>query len=114
MTTCDALANGVPLVALAGDRPLARQSASLLAAAGRPDWVAANVDDYVALALELAAAPAADADRTRASLSAGFGASRLADVEGFARTFERACATMVEVGPRGTSRGPLPPLEIDG
>ncbi|MFO1283485.1 MAG: tetratricopeptide repeat protein [Burkholderiales bacterium] len=114
VTTCDALANGVPLVALAGDRPLARQSASLLAAAGRPDWVAANVDDYVALALELAAAPAADADRTRASLSAGFGASRLADVEGFARTFERACATMVEVGPRGTSRGPLPPLEIDG
>ena len=40
VTTCDALAHGVPVVTLAGDRMVARQGAALLTAAGRPQWIA--------------------------------------------------------------------------
>jgi len=109
VTTCDALAHGVPVVALRGDRPIARQSASLLAAAGHPEWVAATPDDYVRRALDLARTPGLAASREQRA--AAIAASPLCDVEGFARRLERAFEAMVEAGPRD-DRVPAPPIEI--
>lgn len=49
-TTCEALWMGVPTLTLAGQTLLARQGAQLLTAAGLPDWIATDVDDYIARA----------------------------------------------------------------
>ena len=57
-TTCEALWMGVPVVALLGDRHAARVSASLLTAAGHPEWIAHSEDEYVRLATDLANDPA--------------------------------------------------------
>ena len=54
VTTCDALAMGVPVVALRGHSLVARQSAGLLHAIGCSDWVADDIDGYVARAVMLA------------------------------------------------------------
>lgn len=47
-TTCEALWMGVPTLTLAGHSLLGRQGASMMACAGLGDWIAADVDDYVA------------------------------------------------------------------
>ena len=52
VTTCEALASGVPVVALAGSRPLARQSLSVLARSGLSDLIAADADAYLQIAAE--------------------------------------------------------------
>jgi predicted O-linked N-acetylglucosamine transferase (SPINDLY family) len=57
-TTCEALWMGVPVVSLAGDRHMSRVGASLLTAVGHPEWIAADADDYVRRAIELASDPA--------------------------------------------------------
>ena len=57
---------GAPVVTLLGDRHASRVSASLLTAAGHPEWIARTQDDYVRIATELAS------DRAKlASLRAG-------------------------------------------
>jgi len=56
-TTCEALWMGVPVVTLMGDRHIARVSGSLLAAIGREEWVATTPEDYVRIAVDLAADP---------------------------------------------------------
>lgn len=53
-TTCEALWMGVPTVTLMGDTMLSRQGGSLLAYAGLTDWVAANKDEYVDIAVSRA------------------------------------------------------------
>jgi predicted O-linked N-acetylglucosamine transferase (SPINDLY family) len=53
-TTCEALWMGVPVVTLAGDRHAARVGVSLLTAAGHPELIAHDADDYVRLASALA------------------------------------------------------------
>ncbi len=50
-TSVEALWMGVPVLTLAGATPLARQGVSLLGNLGLHDWVAADVDDYVAKAV---------------------------------------------------------------
>ena len=52
VTTCEALSSGVPVVALAGNRPLARQSLSVLARSGLGDLIAADADSYLQFAAE--------------------------------------------------------------
>ncbi len=65
-TTCEALWMGVPVVTLHGDRHAARVGASLLTAAGHPEWIARDGAGYVRIAAELASEPARRADlRTR-------------------------------------------------
>ena len=53
-TTCEALWMGVPVVTLLGDRHSARVSASLLHAAGFPEWVATDAEQFARIAAELA------------------------------------------------------------
>jgi len=53
-TTCEALWMGVPVVTLAGDRHMSRVGASLLRAAGHPEWVADSAATYVEIAARLA------------------------------------------------------------
>jgi len=57
-TTCEALWMGVPVVTRCGDRHAARVGASLLAAAGHPEWTASSADDYRRIAVALAEDPA--------------------------------------------------------
>lgn len=109
VTTCDALVHGVPVVALRGSRPIGRQGASLLAAAGRPEWIAATPEAYVDLAVALARSR--DLAALRASLAASVASSPLCDVDAFARRLEHAFEAMVGAGPRD-DRAPLPPIEI--
>ena len=45
-TTCEALWMGVPTLTLRGNNMLSRQGASLLKAAGLPEWIANSIDDY--------------------------------------------------------------------
>jgi predicted O-linked N-acetylglucosamine transferase (SPINDLY family) len=54
-TTCEALWMGVPVVTLLGDRHAARVSASLLTAAGHPEWIAHSENEYMSIATALAA-----------------------------------------------------------
>jgi predicted O-linked N-acetylglucosamine transferase (SPINDLY family) len=49
------------VVTVRGDRHASRVGASLLTAAGHPEWIAGSVDDYVRLAVDLAS------DRARLS-----------------------------------------------
>ena len=82
-TTCEALWMGVPVVTLAGTRHASRVGLSLLRAAGRPEWIAENAEQYVAIAVDLAT----DLDRLvaqRAGLRRALAASALCDAEGFA------------------------------
>lgn len=53
-TTCEAMWMGVPVITLAGDSHVSRVGVSLLNAAGMPQLVANNEQEYVALAAALA------------------------------------------------------------
>jgi predicted O-linked N-acetylglucosamine transferase (SPINDLY family) len=87
-TACEALLMGVPLLSLRGDRTWGRLSASVLAALGLDDWVAACPDAYVALAARWAADLPALAG-LRAGLR-GRLLARLGDGPGFTRRLEAA------------------------
>jgi predicted O-linked N-acetylglucosamine transferase (SPINDLY family) len=92
-TTVDCLLSGVPVVTLAGGRYSSRMGASLLRAAGRPEWVAESVGDYVALAVGLASDIGRLAE-TRARLRAETAASPLCDAPGFVRGLEATFETI--------------------
>ncbi len=53
-TSVEALWMGVPVLTLQGGCVLSRQGETLLQAAGLPDWIARDVDDYVAKAVTFA------------------------------------------------------------
>ena len=57
MTTCEALAMGVPVVTLRGESHGARFGESLLRNANQPELIAATPEDYVRLAVRLASSP---------------------------------------------------------
>ncbi len=92
-TTCEALWMGVPTVTLAGERLLSRQGASILTAAGLPDWIAGNEADYAAQAVSRAGDQEA-LTRLRLGLRARVAASPLFDAPRFARNFEDAAWKM--------------------
>lgn len=68
---------GLPVVTLRGDRRVGRTGASVLRAAGRPDWIADTPGQYVEIAARLALA--SDLGGLRASLRGQVLASPLAD-----------------------------------
>ncbi len=91
-TTAEALWMGVPVLTLAGERFLARQSEGLLKNAGLASWVADNADDYVAKAIHFAGDPGLDALRQR--LRAQVLASPVFDAPRFAAHFAQALRGM--------------------
>ncbi|NVZ11800.1 tetratricopeptide repeat protein, partial [Allochromatium humboldtianum] len=92
-TTCEALWMGVPTITLAGDTLLARQGASLLTAAGLPDWVAHSEDEYVGKAITFAQNPASLAV-LRAGLRERVARSPLFDAPRFASHLSQALWVM--------------------
>ncbi len=90
---CRALWMGVPVLTLAGDHQATRLGASLLTAAGHPEWTAETPEDLAAVAGELAS----DLGRLRdlrARLRGHVGGSALADLAGFVRDLEQAYRAM--------------------
>jgi len=86
-TTCEALWMGVPTLTLAGETLLARQGASLLAAAGLSEWIAETEQRYIEQALAFANdLPYLACLRQR--LRSQVLASPLFDGEQFAQNFE--------------------------
>ena len=76
---------GGPVVALRGERHSARVGASLLSAAGQPQWIAETPQDYVEIARSLAGARP-----PRADVKDALFASRLMDAERHVSKLENA------------------------
>ncbi len=94
-TTAEALWMGVPVLTLAGERFLARQSAGLLANAGLADWIARDAEDYIEKAIGFAGnlgEPGLAGLRRR--LRSQVLASPVFDAPRFARHFEDALRGM--------------------
>tara|TARA_R110000823_G_scaffold130015_12_gene257935 strand:- start:50162 stop:51880 length:1719 start_codon:yes stop_codon:yes gene_type:complete len=89
VTTFDALAMGVPVVALHGNAPVARQSASILEHLQLGGWVAHSKEEYVEQALRLLEPTNNRAARRQLT---GDGASDSFDVAGFTTTLLQALA----------------------
>jgi len=92
-TSVECLWMGVPFVTLAGKTFMSRQGVGLLNNAGLPDWIAADEDDYVKLAVR----QAGDLDtlrQLRQELRARVLASPIFDAQSFARNFEDALRGM--------------------
>ena len=53
-TSCDLMWMGIPLVTLTSQTIMGRAGTGLLRMLGRPEWIAASEDDYVAIAADLA------------------------------------------------------------
>ena len=102
-TSLQALWMGVPLVTLAGGNFAGRMGASFLTTLGRPEWVAGDEDDYVAIARRLAA----EASRWRGSrerLRQQMAASPLSDIASYTRHLEALYETMWQDRATGSSR----------
>jgi protein O-GlcNAc transferase len=54
---CEALWSGVPVISRQGTRRSESVGASILAAAGRPNWITSSTDEYMQISLELAKDP---------------------------------------------------------
>jgi protein O-GlcNAc transferase len=89
LTTCEALWMGVPTVTLPCETFASRHSTSHLSNVGLEDWVAADLDDYVKLAVTKAADLESLA-KLRASLRTRVKASPLCDAPRFGRNLGAA------------------------
>lgn len=94
-TTCDALWMGVPVVSLVGDRMGSRMTASMLAAIGRPEWLAADEEEYVSRVVALAR-DVAGRRTLRGEQRATMDASPLCDAHGLTRALEDAYRGMFD------------------
>jgi predicted O-linked N-acetylglucosamine transferase (SPINDLY family) len=86
-TTLDSLWMGVPVLTLAGDPPISRSTASILATLGMNDWIARTPDEFVAFAARLASDPGALA-ALRAGLRTNLETSILMDGARFTAQLE--------------------------
>jgi protein O-GlcNAc transferase len=89
LTTCEALWQGVPIVAIAEERMISRQTAAMLQLVGAGEFVARTRDEYVALAVGWAQRPA-DLALVRQELRGRMRASPLCDGPRFTRDLETA------------------------
>jgi protein O-GlcNAc transferase len=100
VTASDALWAGLPLVTCRGEAFAGRVAASVLTAAGLPELITTNLDDYERLALQLARAPEM-LSRIRRKLQASRQTCPLFDTARFRRHLETAYQTMWEIAHRG-------------
>ncbi|MFZ5721742.1 MAG: tetratricopeptide repeat protein [Pseudomonadota bacterium] len=95
-TSCDALANGVPVLTQGGgDDFYSRIGLPVILPCGLPELVAEGWDDYVARALDLTEDPQA-LDALRSRVRAGFDASPYRDEVGFTQNLEGVFRQMFE------------------
>lgn len=107
LTSCEALWMGVPVLTLAGSRPVSRQTMGFLTLLGLFDFVAHDHNGFVAAALALAGDRGRLSDLRR-DLRGRMAASPLCDGGRFAAHVEWAFVWMVE-----RARAGLPPLSFD-
>ncbi len=108
--SCEALWRGVPIVSCRGDRRAGVLGATILTAAGRPEWIAQNADEFA----EIARALAADLDTLallRKSLPGEFRKSRMCDARRFTLAFETLLSDLTEKSraKAGASKGGIGP-----
>jgi predicted O-linked N-acetylglucosamine transferase (SPINDLY family) len=111
-STFEALWMGVPVVTLCGRLPVARAGLSILTQAGLPELVAADVDGYMRIAVDLAL----DLPRLgtlRRELRSRLAASPLLDVPRFTRHLESAFLGMWRRWCAGLPPGELLPIPGD-
>jgi len=99
-TASDALWVGLPVLTCKGEAFAGRVAASLLQAAGIPELITSNLEDYQTLALKLARDPALLAE-IKAKLVRNRDTCPLFNTERFARHIEVAYTTMWETWQRG-------------
>jgi predicted O-linked N-acetylglucosamine transferase (SPINDLY family) len=99
-TASDALWAGLPLLTCMGEAFAAKVAASLLNAIGLPELITRHLEEYEALALELATTPALLAD-IRSRLAQNRTSHPLFDTNRFRRHIESAYSTMWERYQRG-------------
>jgi len=80
---------GVPTLTIAGDRLISRQGASLMRAAGLPEWVVDDEDTFVARAMAFCREPRALSE-LRAALRTRLRNTPLFDADRFATNLESA------------------------
>ena len=93
--SCEALWRGIPVISCRGDRRAGLLGATVLTAAGRSEWVAANASEFAGIARTLSA----DLDKLaalRKSLPDEFKKSRLCDAKGFSLAFEALLSDLTE------------------
>jgi len=93
VTTCEALVMGLPVVTVLGTDAGSRTSASLLSAIGLPDWIAADVDDYVEIATAWSTR-IADLSAIRQTLRTRYLESPIGDLRTYTRLVEDAFRDM--------------------
>jgi predicted O-linked N-acetylglucosamine transferase (SPINDLY family) len=92
-TTVEGLWMGVPALTLKGDRFIGHQGETIMTNAGLGEWIAQDMDDYVAKAITFGGDLAALAD-LRGRLRGQLLASPVCDAPRFARNFETALRGM--------------------
>jgi protein O-GlcNAc transferase len=97
-TTTEAIWQGVPVVTFRGDRWASRTSTSILQAAGLGEFVAADVEGYVSLAIRWAnsADGPEELGKLRREMRSRLRGAPVCDVQGFARNMERLYVQMWE------------------
>lgn len=93
LTSCECLWMGVPIVALEGERMIARQTAAMLRLLGLDDWVARTPEEYLDIARHKSRQILEVTD-LRARLRKLMIASTLCDAERFTRQLESAYRDM--------------------
>ncbi len=101
MTTCEALAMGVPVVSLVGERHVSRVGLSLLSGVGLRELAAFDLDSYEDFAVRLANDHAYRRD-VRSRLGQSYSTSPLADTVGFTKALESAYEEAWSRGPRSS------------
>lgn len=104
-TAVDALIMGVPMVTCPGETFASRVGASVVAAAGQPQFIAPNLRDYERIALELATQP----DRLAQAKAAlcDIRERPLFDAVAYARHLEQAYARMWDLHRTAQPPGPI-------
>jgi predicted O-linked N-acetylglucosamine transferase (SPINDLY family) len=107
-TTTEAIWQGVPVVTFYGDRWAGRTSASILRAAGLPEFVAGDIGGYIDVCVKLATAPeaAAELDTLRTEARDRLRRAPVCATQSFAREMEALYLEMC--GLTGTAVAPHP------